>query len=60
MISLWVLIWFNVQPELGVRYHHLGNFENETLCRAELRIASVLVNSKTEIIECIGVKNHES
>ena len=60
MKLMFLLIWFNAVPEQGVRYHHLGTFDNETLCRAELRIASVLVNSKTEIIECIGVKNYES
>tara|TARA_R110000772_G_scaffold137187_1_gene246045 strand:+ start:113 stop:286 length:174 start_codon:yes stop_codon:yes gene_type:complete len=53
---IWALIWFTVMPEVGVRYHHLGNFANETVCMAELRIASVLVNDPTETIECIGVK----
>tara|TARA_R100001377_G_scaffold5117_1_gene2955 strand:+ start:5828 stop:6001 length:174 start_codon:yes stop_codon:yes gene_type:complete len=53
---IWTLIWFTVIPEVGVSYHHLGNFANETVCMAELRIASVLVNDPTETIECIGVK----
>jgi len=59
MLNLWVLLWFSVQPDQGVRYHHLGNFSNETLCRAELKIASVMVNSNTETIECIGVKTDD-
>ena len=52
---VWLLMWFTVVPDMGVRYHQLGVFSNETLCKAELRIASVMVNSPTETIECIGV-----
>jgi|TARA_R110000822_G_scaffold93068_1_gene214386 hypothetical protein len=50
-----LLIWFTVMPEIGVRYHHLGSFDSEIMCKAELRIAAVLVNDPTETIECIGV-----
>lgn len=53
----WLLIWFTVVPDVGVRYHHLGVFSNETQCMSALRMASVLVNSPTETIECIGVAN---
>ena len=53
---IFALIWFTVIPEVGVRYHHLGNFTNETVCKAELRIAAVMVNNPTETIECIGIK----
>ena len=53
---IFALIWFTVIPEVGVRYHHLGNFANETMCKAELRIAAVMVNNPTETIECIGIK----
>lgn len=56
MKLMFLLIWFNAVPEQGVRYHHLGTFNNETLCMAELRIASVLVNNKQETLECIGVR----
>lgn len=52
---IWLLIWFSVIPEIGIRYHYLGDFGNETLCRSALREASVLVNSPTETIKCIGV-----
>jgi hypothetical protein len=53
---IFLLIWFQVIEEQGVRYHHLSTHTNETLCMDELRHASVLVNDKTEAIECIGVK----
>jgi hypothetical protein len=56
MKSIFLLIWFNSIPEQGVRYHHLGTFDNETICQAQRRIASVLVNNKQETIECIGVQ----
>jgi hypothetical protein len=56
---MFLLIWFNAVPEQGVRYHHLGTFNSETLCMAELRIASVLVNNKQETLECIGVKTDD-
>jgi hypothetical protein len=56
MKSIFLLIWFNAVPEQGIRYHHLGTFDNETICQAQLRIASVLVNNKQETIECIGVQ----
>lgn len=56
MKSIFLLIWFNAVPEQGVRYHHLGTFDNETICQAQLRIASVLVNNKQETLECIGVQ----
>jgi hypothetical protein len=56
MKSIFLLIWFNAVPEQSVRYHHLGTFDNETICQAQLRIASVLVNNKQETIECIGVQ----
>jgi hypothetical protein len=53
---VFLLLWLQVIPEQGVRYHHLDTFDNETLCRAELRHASVMVNDKSETIDCIGVK----
>jgi hypothetical protein len=53
-----LLIWFQVLPDQGVRYHHLGTFENNTICMAELKHASVMVNDSTETIECIGVKTY--
>jgi|TARA_R110002124_G_scaffold275702_1_gene446269 hypothetical protein len=59
MVNVWLLIWFTVVPEQGVKYHHLGTFDNETVCRADLRVASVLVNDTTETIECIGVKTDD-
>ena len=55
MNTVWILIWFVVAPEQGVRYYHLGTYEAETLCRAALKDASVMVNHKQEAIECIGV-----
>ena len=56
MNVVWILIWFVVVPENGVRYYHLGTYDNETLCKVGLRDASVMVNDKNETIECIGVK----
>jgi hypothetical protein len=55
MNTIWILIWFVVVPEQGVRYYHLGTYENETLCKSALKDASVMVNDKNEAIECIGV-----
>jgi hypothetical protein len=52
----WILIWFVVVPEVGVRYYHLGTYDNETMCETELRDASVMVNDKQETIECIGIQ----
>ena len=52
----WILIWFVVVPEVGVRYYHLGTYDNETMCETALREASVMVNNKQETIECIGVQ----
>ena len=52
----WILIWFVVVPEVGVRYYHLGTYENETMCETALRDASVIVNDKQETIECIGIQ----
>jgi hypothetical protein len=52
----WILIWFVVVPEVGVRYYHLGTYENETMCENSLRYASVIVNDKKETIECIGIQ----
>jgi len=54
MNVIWILIWFVVVPEQGVRYYHLGKYDNETLCKAALKDASVMVNHKQEAIECIG------
>tara|TARA_R110001606_G_scaffold10051_1_gene42864 strand:- start:578 stop:751 length:174 start_codon:yes stop_codon:yes gene_type:complete len=53
---VFALIWFTVVPEIGVSYHHLGTFNNETMCMAELRLAAVMVNDAKETIECIGIK----
>ena len=55
MKLIFLLIWFDAVPEQGVRYHHLGTFDSETKCMTQLRKASVLVNGKSETIECIGV-----
>lgn len=56
MKVLFLLIWFRAVPDVGVSYHHLGSFDNETKCETELRRASVLVNDKLETIECIQVQ----
>lgn len=56
MNMIWMLIWFVVVPEQGVRYYHLGTYDNETLCKTGLRDASFMVNDKNETVECIGVQ----
>jgi hypothetical protein len=56
MNMIWMLIWFVVVPEQGVRYYHLGTYDNETLCKTGLRDASIMVNDKNETVECIGVQ----
>ena len=56
MKLMFLLIWFYAIPEQGVRYHHLGTFENEIKCMTELKHASVLVNNKLETIACIKVE----
>ena len=56
MSTIWLLIWFQVIPTSTVRYHHLDTFDNATLCMAELRNASIMVNDKSETIECIEVQ----
>ena len=56
MSTIWMLIWFVVVPEQGVRYYHLGTYDNETLCKTGLRDASIMVNDKNETVECIGVQ----
>tara|TARA_R110000803_G_scaffold136678_1_gene203597 strand:+ start:506 stop:688 length:183 start_codon:yes stop_codon:yes gene_type:complete len=53
---VWILMWFVVVPEQGVRYYSLGEYANETLCKAGMKGATVMVNDKNETIECIGVK----
>jgi hypothetical protein len=55
MNVIWILIWFVVIPEQGVRYYNLGQYPNETLCKAGMRGAVVMVNDKNETIDCIGV-----
>ena len=55
-MMIFLLIWFQVAPEQGVRYHHLSTHQNKTFCQTALKDASVMVNHKTEAIECVGVK----
>ena len=52
---VWVLMWFVVVPEQGVRYYNLGEYDNETLCKAGMKSATVMVNDNNETIDCIGV-----
>ena len=56
MSTIWMLIWFVVVPEQGVRYYYLGTYDNETLCKTGLRDASIMVNDKNETVECIEVQ----
>lgn len=56
MNMVFILIWFVVVPDIGVKYYHLGTYDNETMCETALREASVMVNNKQETIECIGVQ----
>jgi hypothetical protein len=56
MNTIFILIWFVVVPDVGVKYYHLGTYDNETMCETSLRDASVMVNDKLETIECIGVQ----
>jgi hypothetical protein len=55
MNTIFILIWFVVVPEQGVRYYHLGTYDSDALCKTALKDASVMVNDKNEAIECIGV-----
>ena len=52
---VWVLMWFVVVPEQGVRYYNLGEYDNETLCQSAMRSAVVMVTNNNETIDCIGV-----
>ena len=56
MNTVWLLVWFVLVPENGVRYYHLGTYENETLCKVGQRDAAVMVNATNETVECIGVQ----
>ena len=56
MVSTWLLIWFVFVPELGIKYYHLGTYENETFCSTALRDAAVMVNDKNETVEWRGVQ----
>ena len=52
---MWLLIWFVFMEDQGVRYHHLDTFTAETLCTVNLKKASVMVNDKSETIQCVFV-----
>ena len=52
---MWLLIWFVFVPDQGVRYHHLNTYTAETLCTVNLKKASVMVNDKSETLECVFV-----
>ena len=54
--TVWILLWLVLVPENGVRYYHLGTYDNETLCKTGLRDASVMVNDTNETVQCIGVQ----
>ena len=56
MNTIWLLVWFVFVPEIGVKYYHLGTYENETFCSTALRDAAVMVNDKNETVECIGIQ----
>jgi len=56
MNTVWLLIWFVLVPDNGVRYYHLGTYDNETLCNTGLRDASIMVNATNETVQCIGVQ----
>ena len=60
MNTVWILLWLVLVPEQGIRYYHLGTYDNETLCNAALRDAAVMVNDKNETVECIGVNTNGS
>ena len=59
MSTTWLLIWFVFVPDVGVKYYHLGTYENETFCSTALRDAAVMVNDKSETVECIGVQTDD-
>jgi hypothetical protein len=52
---IFLLIWFQAVPDQGVRYYHISTHGNRTFCQAALKNASIIVNDKTETIECVGV-----
>jgi len=56
MNTVWILLWLVLVPENGVRYYHLGTYDNETLCKVGLRDAAVMVNETNETVQCIGVQ----
>jgi hypothetical protein len=56
MNTVWILLWLVLVPENGVRYYHLGTYDNETLCKVGLRDATVMVNDTNETVQCIGVQ----
>ena len=34
MNTVWILLWLVLVPENGIRYYHLGTYDNETLCKS--------------------------
>jgi hypothetical protein len=59
MNTVWLLVWFVFVPEMGIKYYHLGTYENETFCSTALKDAAVMVNDKNETVECIGVQTDD-
>lgn len=55
MNTAWVLLWLIIVPDQGIKYYHLGTYDNETLCKAALKDAIVMVNDNNETVQCIGV-----
>ena len=56
MNTVWILLWLVLVPEQGIKYYHLGTYDNETLCITGLKDATVMVNDRNETVECIGVR----
>jgi|TARA_B110000285_G_C14686398_1_gene407079 hypothetical protein len=56
MNVVWILIWMQFVPDQGIYYHHLGTFNNKTLCGGALGKARVLVNDPSETLQCIELE----
>ena len=55
MNVVWILIWMQFVPDKGIRYYHLGTYDNKILCGTGFSAALVMVNDPSETLQCIEI-----
>jgi len=55
MVTMWVLLWVNAVPGMGVDVFQLGNYGSLKRCSAIMETAKIMVTTDNAQVACVRI-----